>query len=201
MSRLTRLTTADFDRLVAEGAIREGSRAYLWDGEIIDPMPEYPPHVNANAVENLRDLMATRLPRADWTINQAHPVELSDGFKPQPDLSVLRGPRPGYRTRTPRPTDVALLVEVSATTYPEDSGAVLRRYAQEGIVQYWIVNLRGRRVEVYRDPDPAAEAYRDCRVFSMGAEVPLILTGDGEPRAYAGIDVAAILCDSPGEGT
>ena len=51
MSRLTRLSTAEFDRLVAEGSIC-GGRAYLWDGEMIEPMPENRSH--ANAVENLR---------------------------------------------------------------------------------------------------------------------------------------------------
>jgi len=194
MSRLTRLSTAEFDRLVAEGSIREGSRAYLWDGEIIEPMPEDPPHINA--VENLRDLLFAQLPRPLWTINQGHPVELSDGYKPQPDLTVLRGPRAAYRSQTPRAADVALLVEVSATSYLDDSGEFLRRYAQEGIVQYWIVNIPARRVEIYRAPDPAGASYLACQYYALDAEVPLVLSIDNDTWVYAGLAVADILRDS-----
>jgi hypothetical protein len=194
MSRVTRVSTAEFDRLVAEGSIREGSRAYLWDGEVIAPMPENPPH--ANAAENLRDLVAGQLPRELWTVNQARPVELSDGYKPQPDLSVLHGPRAVYRSRTPRAVDVVLLAEVADTTYADDAGEFLRKYAQEGIVQYWIVNIPGRRVEIYRDPDRAGATYLTCRNYELGAAVPLVLSIGGQTWTYAGLAVAEILRDS-----
>ena len=39
-----RWTTAEFDHLIRSGVLREGSRAFLWDGEIIEPMSENPPH-------------------------------------------------------------------------------------------------------------------------------------------------------------
>jgi hypothetical protein len=45
--RPKRWTTAEFDRLVAQGFIEEGSKTYLWEGQIVDPMPEYQPHWNA----------------------------------------------------------------------------------------------------------------------------------------------------------
>ena len=152
-----RWTTAEFDRLLDDGYLREGSDAYLWDFEIIEPKSEHPPHIHALA--NLYRSLILRLPEDAWTVSQAAPVELRDGYKPQPDLSVLRGPRAGHWVRAPGPAVVALLVEVSNISYPKDSVPFLREYASAGVAQYWIVNIPDRRVEVYRDPSgPAAGA-------------------------------------------
>ena len=41
-------------------------------------------------------------------------------------------------------------------------------YARAGIPEYWIVNLVESAVEVHRDPDPAAGAYRAKLVVSSG---------------------------------
>ena len=42
-----RWTTAEFDEMVRAGVIREGGPEFLWDGEVIAPMPENRPHINA----------------------------------------------------------------------------------------------------------------------------------------------------------
>jgi Uma2 family endonuclease len=177
-----------------EGKIEEGSRTFLWDGEVIEPMPENLPHINA--VDHLRRLIEARLPVADWTVYPGHPVALSDGYEPQPDISVHRGPRSNYRINKPTPPDVALLVEVADTTYSENVGKFLRRYALEGIPQYWIVNLQARRVEVYTGPIPEQEAYGSRKDYALGESVPLVLTRDGVEAVFEGIDVDDILRDS-----
>ena len=166
-----RLSTEAFHRLVREGSLREGSSAFLWDGEIFEPLPKNRPHINVEG--DLRDLLAGPFPRDAWTIDVDSPLHLRDGFDPQPDLMVLRGPRSEYRVRAPSPADVALLVEVSSTTYADDSGAYLREYARAAVSTYWIVNLEARRVEVHCDPDAIRGLYRDRRVFGPGDAVPL----------------------------
>ncbi len=165
-----RLTTDEFHRLVESGALREGSRAFLWDGEMIEPMAEGPQHINVS--ENLREILSDLLPRQAWTVYQDRPLKLRDGFQPQPDLMVLRGPRSGYRDRLPIPADVAILVEVSGSTYAFDSGEYLQGYARVGIAAYWIVNIAGRRIEAYSDPD-AEGAYRTRQDYEPGTLVPL----------------------------
>lgn len=190
-----RLTNEAFDRLVAEGVLREGSRTYLWDGEIIEPIPEEMPH--ANAIHHLWRLLDRRLPEDDWMLTQGRPIVLAEGFQPQPDLSVHRGPRSNYRRHKPTPVDVALLVEVSDTTYPNDAGPVLHKFAQEGIPQYWIVNIRARSVEVYKEPDRARGTYLSRATYGMGETVPLVL---GEAAEFAGVPVEEILRDSLEEG-
>jgi len=184
-----RWTIEEFDPLVAGGLIREGGRTYLWDGEIIEPIPENQPHINA--ADNLHRILLGRLPAADWTVNLGHPVELSPNSLPQPDMAVLRGPRSAYRRRRPAPADVVLLVEVSDSTYPDDAGPCLRAYAAAGIAPYWIVNVRARRVEVYHGP--SGEGYGGRRDFGLGEAVPLEIAAG---PAFDPIAVDDVLRDS-----
>jgi Uma2 family endonuclease len=196
-----RWTTAEFDRLVADGYLRDGPDTYLWDFEIIEPMSEYPPHVHALA--NLYRLLILRLPEDAWTVSQNAPLELRDGYKPQPDLSVVRGPRGRYDGRTFVPADVALLVEVSNTSYPKDSVPFLREYASAGVPQYWIVNIPERRVEVYRlpsRPGVGLPGYLSRDDYGLGSSLPLSLDGDGGAETFGAVPVAAVLRNSLGPG-
>jgi Uma2 family endonuclease len=169
-----RWTIAEFDRLVTTGFLREGDRTFLWDGEIIEPMPENPPHVNATM--SLLELLVARFPAAEWTVNLGKPVVLAEGYKPQPDATVLRGPRSTYRGRTPVAADIVLLAEVADSTYPENARTFLRAYAEAGIPRYWIVNISDRRIEVYTDPGRLADGstgYNTRRDYGLDQSVPL----------------------------
>ena len=170
-----RWTGEDLDRMIDAGIVREGTNAYLWDGEIIEPMAEDQPHYLA--AKNLRKLLEARFPEAEWSVNPSQPVDLREGFRPQPDLVVLRGPDANFagRGNRPRASDVALLVEVSGSTYADDKGEYLREYARAAIPQYWIVNLAGRCVEVFTEPVAAEGRYGACRVFGAGESVPLVM--------------------------
>lgn len=191
--------------MVDLGIIREGSPVYLWDGEIIELMVEDNPHFNA--VDHLRDLLKAARPAAEWSIRHNMAVQLAPGYRPQPDISVIRGPQSNYRKRKkrPRPADVALVIEVSDTTYDYDSGEFLRKYAEVGITPYWIINLHARRIEVYTDPDAEAQAYRSRKDYGLDESVPLRLTVDGNPLDFGVVSVRDVLQDSlelddPGNG-
>ena len=192
--RTRRWTTAEFDSMIASGYLREGSKTFLWDGEIIEPMPENQPHVNAQ--DNLYRLFVGHLPEADWTISPAHPLVLKEGYKPQPDLMVLVGPRSNYRRHVPIAADAALVVEIADSTYSEDAGDKLPEYAAAGIPRYWIVHIRARRIEVYSGPNVASGVgrYEDRRDYVIGEAIPLILSRDA--REFGLIPVLDILRDS-----
>lgn len=196
---LKRWTTAEFDRLITTGFIEEGSDAYLWEGQIVEPMSEYQPHRNAHG--NLLDLLKARFPSAVWLVDFNAPLPLEDGAKPQPDLLVVKGTRFRYRVRPPNPADVALLVEVSDSSYPRDSGERLRKYAAVGISLYWIVNIPARRVEVYegvRNPVGGASSYETRTDYGLDAVVPLDLTHEGV-TVRGEVAVSDVLRDSLGE--
>ena len=190
-----RWSIAEFDRMVAGGLIREGDGTHLWDGEILGPMAENQPRVNA--VANLQQVLLSRLPAADWTVNQGHPLELAPGFLPQPDIAVLRGPRSLYRRRRPIPADVALLIEVADSTYADDAGPYLRAYAMAGIPRYWIVNVQARRIEAFDAPEVLR--YGRLRDFNLGEMAALILD-DVEYGAVGVVEVLRDSLDPPDEG-
>ncbi|MDW8106761.1 MAG: Uma2 family endonuclease, partial [Armatimonadota bacterium] len=79
-------------------------------------------------------------------------LRLGDSL-PVPDLAVVPGKPSDYQAQ--HPTTALLVVEVADTTLPYDRGRKLRLYARHGIPEYWIVNLRERVLEVYREPERA----------------------------------------------
>ncbi len=170
-----RWTTAEFDALLNGGFLTEGSKTFLWDGEIIEPMPENEPH--ANAQDSLYRKLLRLLPEEEWTIRPAHPLSLKDGYKPQPDLVVLPGTPEDYLGRVPSASDAALVIEIADSSYPQDSGEKLAEYANAGVPRYWIVNLRDRRIEAYSLP--ADGLYQDRRDYPPEAAIPLTLDPAG----------------------
>jgi len=70
-----------------------------------------------------------------------------------------------------------------------DRGVKAPIYARAGIQEYWIVDLQGRAVEVYRDP--SGDAYRRVEEHREGRVSPAAFP-DLE------LDVADILGPEPG---
>ncbi len=165
-----RWTSEEFKRIVDQGILREDSRAFLWDGEIYEPMARKRPHINADGY--LLPLIHRLFPAELWTVDQDSTLFLDDGFEPQPDLMVLRGPRSDYRDRVPTPADVVLLIEFASTTYAFNAGAGLRGYARACIDPYWIVNLPAQRFEVYQKPDRLGGRYAIRTDYPVGTSVP-----------------------------
>ena len=182
--------------MVEAGVVREGSRAFLWDGEVVEPMAEDQPHINA--LYRLLMILAAQLTEADWTININQPIQLEPGYRPEPDLAVFRGPRDLYtdRGRRPAPGDLVLLIEVADSSYPADSGELLRKYAQAGIPQYWIINIRGRAIEVYTEADAGTQSYRRRTVYAPDGRIPLTFTTGTGTVNLGQVEVRDVLRNS-----
>lgn len=66
------------------------------------------------------------------------PVVISDFDEPEPELCVLLHP---VQLCKILPVDVALLIEVSDSSYDHDHGTKLPRYVAAGISNVWPVNI------------------------------------------------------------
>jgi Uma2 family endonuclease len=165
-----RFDVAAFDVLCAAGTFGD-RRVELLSGLLV-MRTSGPAH--DNAVTALGDRLGELLPRDAWTVREEKPVVLSRWWKPLPDLAVVRGRRTRYARRTPGRLDVALLVEVSDTTYPKDSGPKRRAYARRGIPAHWIVDVNRRVVEVYA---LGAGGLTLSATFTEHRAVPLALDG------------------------
>jgi Uma2 family endonuclease len=79
---------------------------------------------------------------------------LDDWSEPEPDLAIVRGTVLDYAERHPCPSDVELVVEVADSTLKQDCEIKDKLYAQAGIAEYWVLDLKNRQLHVFRNPTP-----------------------------------------------
>jgi Uma2 family endonuclease len=136
---------------------RDLRRAVLIDGELVE-MPPPDPLFDLGLTATHDFLTATFPP-------PAHHVRCQQGFDAgpdtmlDPDLAVVVGVPRDYLAGHPR--SAALLVEVASTheslaTYRQ---LVVHVYAAAGVPEYWVLDVVGRQLIVFRDPvaDPTAD--------------------------------------------
>jgi Uma2 family endonuclease len=169
-----RMTPRQFRKAIDAGVFGENLVELL--GGIPFIMPQKPPHSFASRRLLVR-LQALAAP-PHWVVDKETTLALGQ-WRPIADAIVLRGPDTAYTTRLPRAGDVALLVEVSDTTYARDSGPKLRRYASYQIPVYWIVDLNRRIVEVRVRPFGKGKqaGYAHCDLYREGDAIAVELDG------------------------
>ena len=99
--------------------------------------------------------------------------------EPEPDLSVVRGGIRDYPDGKPLPSNVALLVEVSDSSYAFDTGTKLGIYARASVSAYWVLDVVDKILEIHSDPTGPAEpaSYRQVRRLGAEEHVELVLDG------------------------
>ncbi|MBX9681055.1 MAG: Uma2 family endonuclease [Gemmataceae bacterium] len=174
-----RWTCADFHRVGETGAF-EGKRPILLDGVILEQGPMNPPHAITLALVD----QAIRLTfgAGFWVRNQS-PLVLGQYTDPMPDLAVIPGsPRDAVR----HPKTASLVVEIADTSLDFDMGEKRLLYAVAGIPEYWVVDVNGRTLQIFRDPQNGD--YRS-RQSLTGADCIKPLS------ATSTVAVADLLCD------
>jgi Uma2 family endonuclease len=166
------MTPRQFRKAIDAGVFGEKRVELL--GGIPFIMSQNPPHIMA--LDNIYLALAALASLPRWFVNKEHTLALRS-WLPIPDVVVLHGPRASYARRLPRASDVALLVEISDTTYAKDSGPKLRRYASFRIPVYWIVDLSRRIVEVRTRPFGRGKqaGYSVCHTYREGDTIPVEL--------------------------
>src|SRR5438552_12387603 len=168
----------EYERLVGLGAFEDGDPVELIGGQLIVAEPKGGGH--ATGVEMAGDVLRDALP-AGWTVRGQNLLALDDESAPEPDIAVVRGSRADYRHAHPaRPV---LIIEVAESSLGFDRVAKGSLYARAGIVDYWIVNLVDRVLEVYRDPGADVTAPYGWRYTSVERLTP--------PNAVAPLEIPA----------
>jgi Uma2 family endonuclease len=166
-----RFTLDEWHQIVEAGVLRD-QHVELLDGEIYEMTPIGPPH--QSVVDRLNHLLVTTF--GDRAIVRVQgPVPARPRSEPQPDIALLRRQPDFYRKAHPEAPNVFLIVEVAETSLDYDH-AKLRIYATGGIREVWIVDLRGDRVEVYRDAHEGR--YRDVRMAQRGESIACVAFPD-----------------------
>jgi Uma2 family endonuclease len=72
---------------------------------------------------------------------------------PEPDLAVVKEAEDEYQRRHPSGSEMALVVEVADTTVRPDLTRKRDLYANAGVQEYWVLDLKDRRLVVHRHLD------------------------------------------------
>jgi Uma2 family endonuclease len=116
---------------------------------------------------------------AGWWVRNQLPLVLGHDTDPEPDLAVVPG-RP--RDYAAHPTTADLVIEVADSSLDFDTNEKRLLYARSAIRDYWVVDINGRRLLVYRDP--RAGDYASQQVFSPAdAVAPLAVPSAVVPVA------------------
>ncbi|MBS0266129.1 MAG: Uma2 family endonuclease [Planctomycetes bacterium] len=169
MSTMTRITIADYDRMIAKGDFEGESvrpRLELIEGEILTMSPIGPSH--ENLVDLLTEWSLTNLPRDLVRVRIQNSIGIpSLDSAPQPDIAWVK--RDDYSSGRPQPAAVLGIIEVADSSLDYDRGTKARLFATGGIVDYWVVNIPDRCVEVFRQPRDGE--YRSHECFKPGDEI------------------------------
>jgi len=169
--RIRRWTRKEYDRLIEIGFLDEDEPVELVGGQLIVAEPKGTGHSVAIelAAEALRKAFG-----AGWTVRVQDPIAPDDESEPEPDVAVVAGsPREYLAAHPSRP---ALVLEVSDSSLAFDRRDKGSLYARAQILDYWIVNLVDRVLEVYRDPVLSADAlygWGYARVLRLGPEATI----------------------------
>jgi len=170
-----RWTRDEYEKLVDFGVFQRDP-VELIGGQLIVAEPRGSYH--ATAVGAADDALRAILPPG-FIVRAQMPLALDEDSAPEPDLVVVRGRRADYRESHPeRP---ALAVEVADSSLEFDRQHKGSLYARAGILDYWIVNLIDRVVEVCREPmadesAPYGWRYRSVQILTRESMIaPLAL--------------------------
>jgi len=149
-------TRDEYYRMAECGVLRGGYE--LIEGEIWKKMP----HISTleALAERLVALFGYRFVRTQGpiTLSEADGTE----SEPEPDIAVRTKPRTEFLDHHPRPEDLLLVVEISASTQRQDLLEKAILYAWCGIVEYWVIDLDRRRAVVHRSP--SGDGYKSIEI-------------------------------------
>ncbi len=140
-----------------------GKRVELIKGEIFETSPMLSPH--ATSIQLVSEILRG-IYEKNFAIRIQMPINFGKISEPEPDVAVVAGAIRDFTDHHPK--SATLLVEVALTSVRFDRTTKLKLYAENGIEEYWIVNLKQRQLEVYRKPiiDGAAADYAERFVIT-----------------------------------
>lgn len=165
-----------YERLIETGVLTEDERIELLGGKLYMMTPIGPSH--AYTVMQLTQRFVSKLGERA-VVSAQNPVKLLPNSEPEPDIALLKPPAETYRERLARSEDILLVIEVADSSLEYDRNTKLPIYAEAGIPEVWIINLKDEGLEVYREP--GQERYEQLATYQKGDEVA--------PVAFSGVRI------------
>ena len=158
-----KLTLADFEILHEAGALDRYGKVELIEGALLTMSPQQRAHSFA------KNELTYRLRRAleqmgSHLLSQSEPtLAITEFNAPEPDIVLTSAAKgDGYI-----PLDsVSLVIEIAHTSARFDLGPKALLYAEHGIPEYWVVELRKKRIRQFWSPSETG--YSERRSVDIG---------------------------------
>ncbi len=162
-----RFSVDEYYKLIELGILTDYERAEIIDGELVKKITIGDRH--ATVVDLLTKFFIKNVSN-EIRVGVQNPLRISDYNEPEPDI-VLSDLTKYDGERHPRPAEVVLVVKVSDATMKYDRDVKLPLYAEAGIAEVWIVNLRKNIVKIYQNPFD--DIYQTVKIFQSGETIEM----------------------------
>ncbi len=159
-----KLTVEDYLALHERGAFDEYAKVELIEGEIYCMNATYSQHGLTQFELGFQLNLGLKQIDSDLRIFTAISIQMPDSV-PEPDI-VLARPIGGAMMQL---SHVALAVEISDSTIEFDLSRKLALYAREGVAEYWVADLQGRKI--YQFWAPKGSKYSQNREVEFGQRI------------------------------
>ena len=159
-------TVHEYHRMVDAGILSEDDRVELIRGEILAMSPIGPRHSAAVLRSNQFLVKAVG---DEAIVGVQGSVRLDDYDEPQPDIYLLRPKEDFYASGHAGPSDILLIVEMADSSLEYDETIKMQLYAETGVPEYWIADIRNDRLICYSEP--RKDAYHQIQILERGATV------------------------------
>jgi Uma2 family endonuclease len=163
MTVVTDQWTTDSYHQAVEAGVFDDQSVELLKGEIVLMASEGMPHTyfSDRLAKVLQKLLGEKA-----QIREGKPITLPNNSEPDPDIAVVQPLDAVYLEHHPYPENIFLVVEYSNTTLTKDLGVKQIAYAEAGILEYWVVNLKD--LQLVRFQNPTTDGYQTKTILSDG---------------------------------
>jgi Uma2 family endonuclease len=141
-------TVHDYHRMVQAGILCEDDRVELIRGEILAMSPIGPRH---NAAVLRANHVLSRLVEDRALVGIQGSIRLDEYNEPQPDIYLLRPKEDFYASGHAGARDLFLIIEIADSSLDYDNDLKVRLYAETGVPEYWVADIRNNRLIAYSD--------------------------------------------------
>lgn len=158
-------TLERYHEAIAAEILTEYDAVELIKGKLVKKISISEGH--AGIIEELADYFRDRFD-SKFRYRSENPVTFKDNSEPEPDFVVSLKKGKGQKSRHPKPDEVYLIIEVAHSTIQYDRKVKGPIYAEAGIPEYWIINLKARKIEVHLSPDQEENTYQTILSYADG---------------------------------
>lgn len=159
-------SVADYYKLAEVGILKNTDRVELINGEILKMSPINSEH--SSIVNTITRLLIQKIGDTALVSIQ-NPIRLDEYSEPEPDILVAEYRDDLYEDSHPTPAETLLLIEVADSSLAYDRKIKTKLYAIAGIREYWVVDVKNRKIEVYTTPFDGE--YQNKNSYQPGATI------------------------------